>query len=440
VSQLEILSEALKLNPENDVLRNHIAGLQFDSELYEESLENYEILFNKDNNNLEALEFILKILFEFENFERAQKLAESALQCHTEWAFGLFALSKCQYFHEDYVAAMVNYEKAIDLKPELEDFEFHKELLKNTPSQKARLKVVDFPGRDEYEDEFVKPKVTFKDVGGMESVKENIRINIILPFSNPEFFKAYGKSAGGGILLFGPPGCGKTFISMATAGECNAHFVSITITDILDMYIGESEKNLHTIFETARMKTPAVIFIDEIDAIGGSRQNMRNNTTRTITNQLLMEMDSAHNNNKDLLIIGATNTPWYIDSALRRPGRFDRILFIPPPDLNARVDILKLHMKEKPIEDIDYLMIAKNMSKYSGADIKGVCDVASQSVIKRAMTLGKIVPITTEDLLEATKQIKPSTLEWLSMAKNYATYSNQSGLYDDVVNYFKTNL
>lgn len=412
--------------------------MQFDSELYEDAVENYEKLYNSDKTNLQFLEYLLTCLVILEDFDEAQELLESENVSINDWPFGLLILSKCLYFNEDYDSAMINYEKTIDLAPELEDTEFYKNLLQHTSSQKARLKVVEFPTPEDYSSDYVKPQITFEDVGGMESVKENIRVNIIFPFKNPEIYKAYGSSAGGGILLFGPPGCGKTFISMATAGECNAYFTSISITDILDMYIGESEKNLHTIFDTARLKAPSIIFIDEIDAIGGSRQNKMNGTTRTLTNQLLMELDGTHNNNNNLLVIGATNTPWYIDSALRRPGRFDRVLFIPPPDLNARVDIIKLCMKDKPQEDIDYMLIAKNTNKYSGADIKGICDTASKTAIKIAMQAGKIVPITTENLLDAIKVVKSSTHEWLSMAKNYATYSNQSGLYDDVLNYFNT--
>lgn len=438
MDELKILLNALELSPDNNILRSHIAKLQFDSELYEDAVENYKILYNSDKNNLQFLEYLLKCLVKLEDFSEARKILECENVSLENWPYGLLILSKCLYSSKEYDSAMRNYEKAIGMAPELEDVEFYQNLLQYTSSQKVRLKVVDFPNREDYNSDYVKPQITFKDVAGMESVKESIRTNIIYPFTNPEIYRAYGNSAGGGILLFGPPGCGKTFISMATAGECNANFISISITDILDMYIGESEKNLHAIFETARLKAPSIIFIDEIDAIGGSRQNMMSGATRTLTNQLLMELDSSHNNNNNLLVIGATNAPWYIDPALRRSGRFDRVLFIPPPDLNARIDIFKLCMKDKPQENIDYLLIAKNTDKYSGADIKGICDTASKTAIKMAIQSGKIVPITTEHLLDAIKVVKPSTYEWLRMAKNYATYSNQSGIYDEVLNYFNS--
>lgn len=439
MNQLDALLQALNISPDNDVLRNLIAKLQFNEGAHEEAYKNYEYLYKSDRGNIENLEYMIRCLMEAGSYEEAQELLENELKQREDWAFGLMSLSRCVYNSGEYDEAMKNYEKAVDISPELEDGEFHQLLLKYSSSQKVKLKVLNFEEFDEADDyEFSKSKVTFQDVGGMDTVKESIRINIIFPLNNPAMFKAYGKAAGGGILLYGPPGCGKTFIARATAGECNAYFTNITITDILDMYIGESEKNLHSIFQTARRKKPAIIFIDEIDAIGGSRQNMRNSAGRSITNQLLIEMDSTQNNNENLLVIGATNTPWHVDSALRRPGRFDRIIFIPPPDLKARIDIIKLHLKDKPYINIDYEAIAKKMHQYSGADIKAVCDVASEEVIKLAMKKGEIIPIATTDLLKAIKIVKPSTLEWLNTAKNYATYSNQSGVYDDILNYLKS--
>ncbi len=182
-----------------------------------------------------------------------------------------------------------------------------------------------------------------------------------------------------------------------------------------------------------------MIFIDELDAIGGSRQQMRYHHSRMLTNQLLNELDGVETDNSEILVLGATNSPWFVDASLRRPGRFDRVLFVPPPDLKARVEILTLYLKGKPIEAIDYTRVAKLMERFSGADVKAVCDMAADTVIMSAMRTGKVRPIRTEDLLEALKKVRPSTLEWLATAKNYATYSNVAGAYDDIVDYLKKN-
>lgn len=275
--------------------------------------------------------------------------------------------------------------------------------------------------------------ITFNDVGGMDELKEEIKLNIIYPFKNPELFIQYGKKAGGGILMYGPPGCGKTFIAKATANECNATFINISIADILDMHVGNSEQKLHEIFEYARRKSPTVIFIDEIDALGNDRMHTGDNVyARTLVNQFLNELDGLGSNNSSILVMGATNVPWYVDTALKRPGRFDKTIFVPPPDLHERVQIFQLFLAGKPIENIDYIQIAKKSSRYSAADIIAICNTAIDKKIKEAIKTGNKKTIKTQDLLEAIKQVNPSTSEWFQIAENYVKYSNQSGSYDAV--------
>ena len=199
----------------------------------------------------------------------------------------------------------------------------------------------------------VKTDFKFTDVGGMEDVKEDIRMKIIHPLKNPELFATYGKKAGGGVLIYGPPGCGKTLLSQATAGEIKANFFAIGLHQVLDMYIGESEQRLHKIFELARRCAPSVLFFDEIDALAADRRDLRGSAGRTLINQFLAELDGAQNINDGVLILGATNAPWHLDGAFLRPGRFDRLIFVPPPDQEARQEIIKIQSKEKPVADID---------------------------------------------------------------------------------------
>ncbi|MBN2528258.1 MAG: AAA family ATPase [Deltaproteobacteria bacterium] len=282
-----------------------------------------------------------------------------------------------------------------------------------------------------------KPKVTFSDVGGMDELKEEIRLKIIHPIHHPEIYKSYGKTVGGGILMYGPPGCGKTFLARATAGEINSGFMSVGIADVLDMWIGQSERNLHEMFESARENTPCVMFFDEVDALGASRQDMRTSGGRHLINQFLSELDGVTANNDGLLILAATNAPWHLDSAFRRPGRFDRILFVPPPDLFARANILRVIVKGKPVEDINYEKVAKKTEGFSGADLKAVVDMAVEKKLQVAIKDGALSPLRTDDLITAAKQIKPSTKEWFATARNYVLYSNQSGLYNPIREYLK---
>ena len=285
--------------------------------------------------------------------------------------------------------------------------------------------------------EVERPKITFADVGGMDSLKEEIRLKIIYPLTHADMFKAYGKGAGGGILMYGPPGCGKTHLARATAGEVKAGFIAVGIHDVLDMWIGNSERNLHQLFEQARRNTPCVLFFDEVDALGASRTDMKTSAGRHLINQFLSELDGVKAANDGVLILGATNAPWHLDSAFRRPGRFDRILFVPPPDVPARASILRLHLRGKPVEDLELDAVAKKCDGFSGADLKAVVDVTIEGKLRDAMKSGVPTPIRTKDLLQAIGGQKPTTREWFATAKNYALYSNQGGVYDDILAYLK---
>jgi AAA+ superfamily predicted ATPase len=300
----------------------------------------------------------------------------------------------------------------------------------------GRLPAGDLPGGSA-PDDVERPDLTFADVGGMERVKEEVRMKIILPLQQPDLFRAYGKKAGGGILLYGPPGCGKTYLARATAGEVKASFLAIGINDVLDMWIGQSEKNLHAIFEQARSHRPCVLFFDEVDALGANRTDMLKSGGRQIINQFLSELDGVGSTNEGVLILAATNAPWHLDPAFRRPGRFDRILFVPPPDQGARAAILRLVLKGKPVTEIDFDALAKKTEGFSGADLKAVVDVAVEAKLQAAMRAGALQPLSGRDLLDAIKVHRPTVRDWFQTARNHALYANQSGLYDEILAYLK---
>ncbi len=282
-----------------------------------------------------------------------------------------------------------------------------------------------------------RPQLDFSAVGGMEAVKDEIRMKIILPLQQPQLFEAYGKKVGGGILLYGPPGCGKTFLARATAGEVNAAFVGVGMGDVLDMWIGQSERNLHGVFEQARGHRPCVLFFDEVDALGANRSDMLKSGGRQIINQFLAELDGLGSSNEGVLVLAATNAPWHLDPAFRRPGRFDRIIFVPPPDRMARAAILRLMLRGKPVDELDFEQVARKTDGFSGADLKAVVDLAVEAKLREAMKAGAVRPIGQRDLLDAAKRHKPSVRDWFETARNYALYANQSGLYDDILAHLK---
>ncbi|MGD6796359.1 ATP-binding protein [Metabacillus indicus] len=305
--------------------------------------------------------------------------------------------------------------------------------------KRRNLKVIQFDKDKNSLVETVQPKETFDDVGGLEDVKKRIRMDFIMPIQSPEFFQAFGKKSGGSLLLYGPPGCGKTFLAKAIAGEINASFIHLELQAILSMYVGQSEHNLHDVFEKAREQKPCVLFIDELDALGGNRHRMSQHHDRMIVNQLLLELDGLQSFNEQVYIIGATNTPWYLDPALRRPGRFNSLLFIPPPSQEERELILTLKTKDKPQEKLDLSKVAKATSHFSGADLTQVVDDAVSKAIERSLEKGSLQPMSHADVLKAAKDRNPTTLEWFSTAKNYATFSDTNKDYQHVLDYMKAN-
>ena len=342
--------------------------------------------------------------------------------------------------------ALEAYRRAVEANPTLEDPDLKTVLGARVraarPEGGPRLRVISNDDTDKSEmTRLLAPeqsKVTFADVGGLSGVKKQIEKRIILPFQKPSLFQRFKKRVGGGILLYGPPGCGKTLLARATAGECKATFFNVVISDILDMYIGESERKLHAIFEKARQTPPSVLFFDELEALAGKRQYTREGTSSKLVSQFLSEMDGFAQNNAGVLILGATNVPWAVDAAFRRPGRFDRVLFVPPPDREAREEILKMLLGSRPVTGtIDVRYFAQKTSGFSGADLEHLVESASDEAIEASLEAGQEVPISAAHLKGALSQVKPTTVEWLTTARNYARYSNEAGQYDEVLEFLQ---
>ncbi|MEW9532687.1 AAA family ATPase [Microbispora sp. NPDC049125] len=277
--------------------------------------------------------------------------------------------------------------------------------------------------------------VTFADVAGMDAVKEALRMKLLLPIQRPELFAAYGKRAGGGVLLYGPPGAGKTHLARAAAGELGASFVNVGLADILDMWVGSSERNLSATFALARRSRPCVLFFDEVDALAARRTDMRQAHGRQVVNQFLAELDGVDDRaNEGVLVLAATNAPWYIDVAFRRPGRFDQMVFVPPPDLAARAAILSILCRGKPLAGVDYAKVARATEGYAGADLKGLVDRAVEAKLGESIRAGRPLPLSTQDLLAAARTVRPTAVrEWLGTARNYVLHSNESGVWDDLL-------
>jgi SpoVK/Ycf46/Vps4 family AAA+-type ATPase len=282
-------------------------------------------------------------------------------------------------------------------------------------------------------------RVRFADIAGLDDLKRTVRLQIIEPFLRPGLFAKFKKRAGGGVMLYGPPGCGKTMLARAVATECRAEFMSVGISDVLNMYIGESERNLAAIFEKARHSRPCVLFFDEIDALAFARSKAQSEHTRQVVNELLSQLDGFGADNQDVLILAATNMPWDVDSAMKRPGRFSRQVFVPPPDEAARAHIVQLKLHGVPHEGVDAHAIAKATPHFSGADIEGLVEMAKDFVLEDHVTNNVERSITQADLLRAAKDARASTLDWLRTARNLVKYAGADDSYGEVEQYLKAH-
>lgn len=425
---IDSLREALKHSPDNTPLRQLLADTLLTLNRLEEAEIEYSTLLKISNDNKVKVG-LATVFFKKGSYSACNVILEEVIEKGTN-DIGVYTLYAKGLLKEHSITKAIEaYKKALAIDPKYFDEELDNQLRQRGSNEVAE---------EQLDNRFLqKPNINFNDVGGMEAVKKEIELKIIKPLLHPELYKAYGKKIGGGILLYGPPGCGKTFIAKATAGQVNAKFISVSLNDILDMWIGNSEKNLHEIFELSRKNTPCVLFIDEIDALGASRSDMKQSSGRHLINQFLQELDGIDSTNEGVLIIGATNTPWNLDPAFRRPGRFDRIVFVPPPDVTTRESILRLKLNNKPTGTIDLQSIAKKAENYSGADIDAIIDIAIEQKLESSFSDGIPKPLETNDLLNALKKHKPSTQEWFSTAKNFAMFANDSGLYDDILTYLK---
>jgi len=277
-----------------------------------------------------------------------------------------------------------------------------------------------------------KPSVTFKDIAGLKELKNKIRLKVIAPFKHPDVYTYFNKKMGGGILMYGPPGCGKSLIAEATAGEANATFFSVKASDLKSKFVGETEKNIAALFQEARKRAPSIIFFDEFEALGEARSSAHS-TNKGMISQLLTEIDGVGNKNQQILLLAATNEPWQVDLALKRDGRFGTTLFVPHPDQVTRMAILDIHLKETPNQSLDIKKLSLLTQNYSGADIKGLVDGAVESAIEESLASNKLRKVNMQDFLNVIKKKRPQTPAWYRQAIKKAMKSGEQQMFSEMI-------
>ena len=435
---LATLREALALSPDNVPLREHLAATLLVAGRADEAEAEYREALTRGAGGSAQLG-LARAFFALGKLREAGVLAETLAETDADNAGAQLLLARIVLNDGRPDEARERYTRAVQLDPSLSDPELAAALAAGD-ARRERVPTHAYVADDGDGLETVgaeRPRITFDDVGGMEDVKEEIRMKIVHPFAQPELFAAYGKTPGGGILLYGPPGCGKTHIARATAGEISATFIAVGIDEVLSMWMGESEQALHEAFERARRAAPCVLFFDEVDAIGAKRHDIRHGAMRQLVNQFLAELDGIKTSNEGVLVLAATNAPWAVDDALRRPGRFDRVVFLPPPDEQARAAIIHLHLAERPTSDVDVESLARKTNGFSGADLAAVVDRAVEAKLRDSMQARVPLPLETRDLEAALKGARPTTAEWMQTARSYALHANEAGTYDDVLAYLE---
>ena len=282
-----------------------------------------------------------------------------------------------------------------------------------------------------------RPTLRLDDVAGMSEVKASLDRSLLTPLRNPELGSAFRKSLRGGMLLWGPPGCGKTYLARAVSGEIGSGFIHVKLSDVLDMWLGNSERNVAALFTRARETAPAVLFVDELDAMGHKRSRLEGTAMRQVVAQFLGELDGVSGDNDGVYMLGATNQPWDVDTALRRPGRYDRTLLVLPPDLEARVAIVAAALQDRPTEGCDAAVVAGRTETYSGADLTFVVSAAAELALEASAAARRVCPITQEHLDAALDGIGPSTHDWLRAASDVASFSDDTRMFAPLVEYLR---
>lgn len=399
------------------------AGVLFEDNKFDEAIELYSQAIRIDANYASAF-FNRALAYAILNrYDDAIRDAQVVMKIEPDSYDAPYVMGIVAEYQKNYDSAMDWYKKALAKNPNYEQAKARMDQLKTKLEKgEERVKVNEGTMIEEGQVKQVKwhkSNMTFKDVVGMDKEKKEIYENIILAIRKPELLKAYGKRLGLGVLFYGPPGCGKTYFVNAIGGETNSKVLIARINEIVDMYAGNTEKNMHAIFEQARKNTPCIVFFDEVDALGMKREGAgeQQSYMRMAVNQFLQEMDGVEKNPEGIFIIGATNQPWDMDPALKRSGRFGESIYIPPPDYKTRKQAFIYNTRKMPIGRVSFGRLARATMGFSQADVGEICDKAALIPAAEEDRTGRRRKIKMRDFLRMIKTHGNTLDEWYAMIK-----------------------
>ncbi len=411
------------------------AGKAFEENKFEEAVQLYSKAIEADPKYSSAYFNRALSYAILNNYTEATRDAEKVLDMEPDSHDAPYVMGIISEYQHDYEGAKEWYEKSLSKNPNYEQAKARLEQLKTkintevTSSTGAKMKLGGDDRTEVVEGQikrvrFHKSNLKFKDVVGMTKEKKLVYENIILAIRKPELLRAYGKKLGLGVIFYGPPGTGKTYMVNAIGGETASNVIIARINEIVDMYAGNTEKNMHAIFEQARENTPCIVFFDELDALGTKRGGSgggagggQQDYMRMAVNQFLQEMDGVEKNPEGIFVIGATNQPWDIEPALKRSKRFGESVYIPPPDYKTRKGAFIYNTRKMPLAGINFGRLARATMGFSQADIEEICDKSALIPAAEEDMTGRRRKIKMSDFLRMIKKHGNTLDEWYGMVK-----------------------
>jgi SpoVK/Ycf46/Vps4 family AAA+-type ATPase len=457
---LECFQKAIDLNPRYASPYDSIGRIFIDKKEYDKAIEYHlkSIELETLNEAKASTYYLIGLAYRGKGeYDKAEESYRKAIELDLRNSFLYNEMGLLFKEKGEYDKAVEYHKKAAELEPNQYTYENladtldakgeHGEALKKyeqaakiSPSNDLLVKVDELKKQLGIDLELQRPQTNFSDVGGLEELKEQLREKAVYALQNPDLAKKYGQKACGGILLYGPPGCGKTYIATATAGEGKINFISVKLHELKDKWYGNTEKNIHGTFERARQNAPSILFLDEIDAIGGKRDENMAEIDKSKVNQILTEMDEVDKSKDNIIVIAATNAPWDIDPALRRTGRFNEIIYVPSPDAKGREEIFKLYTKNIPTtKDISIEELAKKTEGYSASDIREICADAARIPWKEALKTGKQRDVNQKDFETATEKRKSTLTPWYQLAEQQIMASGEKEQYKELLETIQKN-